>query len=269
MISEYLIKSEAVRKVSFTGSVPVGKLLAGLAAPSLTRCAPELGGHAPAIVCEDVEIDSACAALAGFKFRNAGQVCIAPSRFYVHDRHYQRFVYAFVMAARSQKIGDGLDPATTYGPMANSRRIEAMKRLTEDARSRGAKILTGGKRRGNQGHFWEPTVISDVPDDALIMTEEPFGPLAPISRFSDLDEAIAKGNALPYGLAAYAWAGNQNSIDRLADGLEAGGVAINTVTPMRAETPFGDMKDSGLGYEGGFEAIESYMHKKLVSTGLQ
>ncbi len=268
-ISEHLIRSEPVRKVSFTGSVPVGKLLASLAAPSLTRCTLELGGHAPAIVCEDADVDAACAALTGFKFRNAGQVCIAPSRFYVHDRHYQRFVDAFVMAARAHKIGDGLDPSTTYGPMANARRIEAMERFTEDARARGANILTGGKRYGNQGHFWEPTVMTEVADDALIMTEEPFGPLAPISRFSQLDDAIAKGNALPYGLAAYAWTGSQNTVERLAEGLEAGGVAINTVTPMRAETPFGGMKDSGIGYEGGIEAVESYMHKKLVSTGLQ
>lgn len=267
-ISEQLITAEAVRKVSFTGSVPVGKLLAGLAAPSLTRCTLELGGHAPAIICEDADVEAACAALTGFKFRNAGQVCIAPSRFYVHERHYQRVVDAFVMAAQAQKIGDGMDPETTFGPMANARRLEAMERFTEDAKARGAKVLTGGKRHGNRGHFWEPTVMTDVPDDSLVMTEEPFGPLAPISRFSNLEDAIAKGNALPYGLAAYAWTGNKNTTRHLAEGLEAGGVAINAVTPMRAETPFGGMKDSGIGYEGGMEAVESYMHKKLVSTGL-
>lgn len=267
-ISSYLIAADPVRKVSFTGSVPVGKLLAGLAAPGLKRCTLELGGHAPAIVCEDADIMAACTALTGFKFRNAGQVCIAPSRFYVHERHYDTFVNAFVAAANSQKIGDGMDPSTTFGPMANARRIEAMEQLTEDAKARGAKVLTGGKRHGNQGHFWEPTVLTDVPDDAKVMTEEPFGPIAPISKFSSLDEVIPKANGLPFGLAAYAFAGSSDTVDYLADQLEAGGVAINAVTPMRPDTPFGGMKDSGIGYEGGMEAIDSYMHKKLVSTGL-
>ncbi len=267
-ISSTLIAAEPVRKVSFTGSVPVGKLLAGLAAPGLKRCTLELGGHAPAIVCEDAYISAASAALTGFKFRNAGQVCIAPSRFYVHERHYDTFVNAFVTAANGQRIGDGMDPQTTFGPMANARRVEAMERFTDDARTRGAKLLTGGKRHGNQGHFFEPTVLTDVPDDALVMNEEPFGPIAPISRFSELEEVIPKANGLPFGLAAYAFAGAPATVDHLAGELEAGGVAINAVTPMRADTPFGGLKDSGLGYEGGMEAIDSYMHKKLVSTGL-
>ncbi len=267
-ISAYLIAAEAVRKVSFTGSVPVGKLLAGLAAPGLKRCTLELGGHAPAIICEDADITAASAAMTGFKFRNAGQVCIAPSRFYVHDRHYETFVNAFVNAANGQKIGDGMDPQTTFGPMANARRIEAMEQITEDAKARGAKVMAGGKRHGNQGHFWEPTVLTEVPDDAMVMTEEPFGPIAPIARFSNLDEVIPKANGLPFGLAAYAYAGSADTVNRLAEQLEAGGVAINAVTPMRPDTPFGGMKDSGIGYEGGMEAIESYMHKKLVSTGI-
>ena len=267
-VSSTLLAADPVRKVSFTGSVPVGKLLAGLAAPGLKRLTLELGGHAPAIVCEDADIDAASAALTGFKFRNAGQVCIAPSRFYVHERHYDAFVDSFVNAANSQTIGDGMDPATTFGPMANERRVEAMEELTEDARARGAKVLTGGKRHGNQGYFWEPTVLTDVPDDARVMNEEPFGPIAPIARFSDLDAVIPKANGLPFGLAAYAFAGSDETVSFLADQLEAGGVAINAVTPMRADTPFGGMKDSGIGYEGGMEAIESYMHKKLVSTGV-
>ncbi len=267
-VSSTLLAADPVRKVSFTGSVPVGKLLAGLAAPGLKRLTLELGGHAPAIVCEDADIEAATAALTGFKFRNAGQVCIAPSRFYVHERHYDAFVDAFVSAANSQTIGDGMDPATSFGPMANERRVEAMEQLTEDARAKGAKVLTGGKRHGNQGYFWEPTVLTDVPDDARVMNEEPFGPIAPIARFSELDEVIPKANGLPFGLAAYAFAGSSDTVSYLADHLEAGGVAINAVTPMRADTPFGGMKDSGIGYEGGMEAIESYMHKKLVSTGL-
>ncbi|MEM8646091.1 MAG: NAD-dependent succinate-semialdehyde dehydrogenase [Pseudomonadota bacterium] len=267
-VSSTLMAADPVRKVSFTGSVPVGKLLAGLAAPGLKRLTLELGGHAPAIVCEDADIAAASAALTGFKFRNAGQVCIAPSRFYVHERHYDAFVEAFVAAANSQTIGDGTDPATTFGPMANERRVEAMEQLTEDARAKGAKVLTGGKRHGNQGYFWEPTVLTDVPDEARVMNEEPFGPIAPIARFSDLDDVIPKANGLPFGLAAYAFAGSDDTVSYLADHLEAGGVAINAVTPMRADTPFGGMKDSGIGYEGGMEAIESYMHKKLVSTGV-
>ncbi|MEM8688229.1 MAG: NAD-dependent succinate-semialdehyde dehydrogenase [Pseudomonadota bacterium] len=267
-VSSTLLAADPVRKVSFTGSVPVGKLLAGLAAPGLKRLTLELGGHAPAIVCEDADINAATAALTGFKFRNAGQVCIAPSRFYVHERHYDTFVDAFVAAATDQTIGDGMDPATTFGPMANERRVEVMEQLTEDARAKGAAVLTGGKRHGNQGYFWEPTVLTDVPDDARVMTEEPFGPIAPIARFSNLEDVIPKANGLPFGLAAYAFAGSSETVSYLADQLEAGGVAINAVTPMRADTPFGGMKDSGIGYEGGMEAIESYMHKKLVSTGL-
>ena len=264
-ISKKFFASDIVRKVSFTGSVPVGKQLANLASSGLKRCTFELGGHSPAIVCEDSDLDIALSTLTSFKFRNSGQVCIAPSRFYVHRKHYDSFVNGFVESAQSQKLGDGFEEATTMGPMANARRIDAMENFIKNAVNSGAKLLTGGKRWGDVGYFWEPTILVDVPEESKIMKEEPFGPIAPIIPFDSLDEAITKSNSLPYGLAAYVFTQSEKNTGKLVESLEAGGIAINSAAPVPSDLPYGGFKDSGYGYEGGIEGVEAYLHKKLVS----
>ncbi len=264
-ISEKLFASTIVRKISFTGSVPVGKQLAGLASSGLKRCTFELGGHSPAIVCEDANLKNALSTLTAFKFRNSGQVCIAPSRFFVHRSHYNSFVNGFVDASHSQCLGNGLEEETTMGPMSNYRRIESMGNLVQDAVKCGAKLVTGGKRWGNVGFFWEPTVLVDVPDHSKIMQEEPFGPVAPIIPFDSLDEVIEKSNSLQYGLAAYVFTQSDNTRELLVNSLESGGIAFNSAAPVPSDLPYGGLKDSGYGYEGGIEGVEAYLHKKLVS----
>ena len=264
-ISEKLFASTIVRKISFTGSVPVGKQLAGLASYGLKRCTFELGGHSPAIVCEDANLENALSTLTAFKFRNSGQVCIAPSRFFVHRSHYNSFVNGFVDASHSQCLGNGLEEGTTMGPMSNYRRIESMGNLVQDAVKCGAKLVTGGKRWGNVGFFWEPTVLVDVPDHSKIMQEEPFGPVAPIIPFDSLDEVIEKSNSLQYGLASYVFTQSDNTRELLVNSLESGGIAFNSAAPVPSDLPYGGFKDSGYGYEGGIEGVEAYLHKKLVS----
>ena len=264
-ISEKLFASTIVRKISFTGSVPVGKQLAGLASSGLKRCTFELGGHSPAIVCEDANLENSLSTLTAFKFRNSGQVCIAPSRFFVHRSHYNSFVNGFVDASHSQCLGNGLEEETTMGPMSNYRRIESMSDLVQDAVKCGAKLVTGGKRWGNVGFFWEPTVLVDVPDHSKIMQEEPFGPVAPITPFDSLDEVIEKSNSLQYGLAAYVFTQSDNTRELLVNSLESGGIAFNSAAPVPSDLPYGGFKDSGYGYEGGIEGVEAYLHKKLVS----
>ena len=264
-ISEKLFASTIVRKISFTGSVPVGKQLAGLASSGLKRCTFELGGHSPAIVCEDANLENALSTLTAFKFRNSGQVCIAPSRFFVHRSHYNSFVNGFVDASHSQCLGNGLEEGTTMGPMSNYRRIESMGNLVQDAVKCGAKLVTGGKRWGNVGFFWEPTVLVDVPEHSKIMQEEPFGPVAPIIPFDSLDEVIEKSNSLQYGLAAYVFTQSDNTRELLVNSLESGGIAFNSAAPVPSDLPYGGLKDSGYGYEGGIEGVEAYLHKKLVS----
>ena len=264
-ISEKLFASTIVRKISFTGSVPVGKQLAGLASSGLKRCTFELGGHSPAIVCEDANLENSLSTLTAFKFRNSGQVCIAPSRFFVHRSHYNSFVNGFVDASHSQCLGNGLEEETTMGPMSNYRRIESMGNLVQDAVKCGAKLVTGGKRWGNVGFFWEPTVLVDVPDHSKIMQEEPFGPVAPITPFDSLDEVIEKSNSLQYGLAAYVFTQSDNTRELLVNSLESGGIAFNSAAPVPSDLPYGGLKDSGYGYEGGIEGVEAYLHKKLVS----
>ncbi len=264
-ISEKLFASTIVRKISFTGSVPVGKQLAGLASSGLKRCTFELGGHSPAIVCEDANLENSLSTLTAFKFRNSGQVCIAPSRFFVHRSHYNSFVNGFVDASHSQCLGNGLEEETTMGPMSNYRRIESMGDLVQDAVKCGAKLGTGGKRLGNVGFFWEPTVLVDVPDHSKIMQEEPFGPVAPIIPFDSLDEVIEKSNSLQYGLAAYVFTQSDNTRELLVNSLESGGIAFNSAAPVPSDLPYGGLKDSGYGYEGGIEGLEAYLHKKLVS----
>jgi succinate-semialdehyde dehydrogenase/glutarate-semialdehyde dehydrogenase len=264
-ISEYLIPHPIIRKISFTGSIPVGKHLAMLAGQHMKRATMELGGHAPAIVFADADVDIAAKLLAANKFRNAGQVCIAPTRFLVHDEVYEKFVDKFVGAAKTLKVGDGLDKDTRMGPLANSRRLEAMEMFVADAVAKGAKIRTGGKRIGNKGNFFEPTVLTDVPLEARIMNEEPFGPVAPIAPFNDFNSVVAEANRLPYGLAAYAYTRSAKTATAIGAAIESGMVSINHHGLALPEVPFGGVKDSGYGSEGGSEAIEAYLNTKFIT----
>jgi succinate-semialdehyde dehydrogenase / glutarate-semialdehyde dehydrogenase len=264
-VSEYLIPQPAVRLVTFTGSIPVGKHLSELAGRHMKPVIMELGGHAPVIVCDDVDpVGTAATSVMG-KSRNAGQVCVSPTRFFVADSIYDRFTAAFTEKAAALKIGNGLDPANQMGPLANERRLAAMEMFVADAREKGARITTGGSRVGNQGYFFPLTVIADAPDDARAMREEPFGPLALISRVRNLDEAIEKANALPYGLAGYAFTHSARNADQLAERVEVGNLSINHLTASSAETPFGGVKDSGIGREGGVEGLQCYTVVKNVS----
>jgi len=264
-ISEYLIPHPVIRKITFTGSTPVGKHLSMLAGAHMKRITMELGGHSPAIVCEDADIDRAVALLSAAKFRNAGQVCTSPTRFLVHESAYERFVAGFVQVAKGLKVGDGMDKDTQMGPLANNRRVQAMEMFVSDAVSKGAKIQAGGKRIGNKGNFFEPTVLTEVPLDARIMNEEPFGPVVPILPFRDLDAALVEANRLPYGLAAYAYTRSSNTIATLSAGFESGMVSVNHHGLALPEAPFGGVKDSGYGSEGGIEAMEAYLNAKFVT----
>lgn len=266
-VSQHVLDSPVVRKLTFTGSVPVGKQLARLAANRLQRVTLELGGHAPTIICADADIDAAVTQAAAFKFRNAGQVCIAPSRFYVHRSHYQEVLQRFAAYANSLHIGNGMSDDVDMGPMANPRRITAMQGFVENALDTGAQLITGGKALDGPGYFFTPTVLADVSDDAKIMQQEPFGPIAPFQPFDNLEEVLSRANALPYGLAAYAFCGCEQTAHYLATSLQAGSVGINTMVPAQAETPMGGVKESGYGYEGGEEGLEAFYHRKLVTHG--
>ncbi len=264
-ISEYLIPQPSVRLVTFTGSIPVGKHLAAMAGRYMKPAIMELGGHAPVIVCDDADPESAGATSALGKSRNSGQVCISPTRFFVQEAIYHRFTTAFGERARQIRIGDGLDPETQMGPLANDRRLAAMETLIADATAKGARIVAGGGRIGNRGYFHELTVLADVPDDARAMREEPFGPLALLAPVSSVDEAIEKANSLPFGLAAYAFTRSARIVDQLAERVEVGNLSINHLTASFAETPFGGVKDSGYGREGGTEGLECYTVARHVS----
>jgi len=265
MISSYLIRSPIVRLVTFTGSVNVGKRLASMAAAEMKPSVMELGGHAPVIVCEDADIDDAAAKLAFVKYRNAGQACLCPSRFWVADAVYDRFVELFATYARRLKVGPAFEPDTRMGPLANCRRLEAVRSLVDDAVAHGATIHTGGKRIGSEGCFFEPTVLGDVPYTARIHREEPFGPVAVINRFSDLEAVLRQANALPLGLAAYVFTRSSKIADWLADRLQCGTVGINHMTVSTSGVPFGGVKDSGFGREGGIEGVAGYTVIKTVS----
>jgi succinate-semialdehyde dehydrogenase/glutarate-semialdehyde dehydrogenase len=264
-ISEYLIPHPVIRKISFTGSTAVGKHLAMLAGQHMKRVTMELGGHAPAIVFDDADVDVAVKVLSANKFRNAGQVCVSPTRFLVHEKVYGPFVDKFVAAAKKLKVGDGLEKETRMGPLANARRVEAMEAFVADATAKGAKVETGGKRIGNKGFFFEPTVLTEVPGDARIMNEEPFGPIAPIAPFKDYDAVVAEANRLPYGLAAYAYTRSAKTAAAIGAAIESGMVSINHHGLALPETPFGGVKDSGYGSEGGSEAIEAYLNTKFIT----
>ncbi|MDR3509457.1 MAG: NAD-dependent succinate-semialdehyde dehydrogenase, partial [Caulobacteraceae bacterium] len=258
-ISEYLIASPVIRKVSFTGSVPVGKLLATQAAARMKPCTMELGGHGPVLVFDDVDPAATGKLAAAGKFRNAGQVCISPTRFMVHQSLYEPFVQSFVAAAEALKVGDGLDAATEMGPLVSRRRLEAVEAIVSEAVADGARLRTGGERIGNTGYFYRPTVLTDVPDTARVLNEEPFGPIAVISSFTDRAEAMARANGLPYGLAAYAFTRSQDNAEFVARNFESGMVGINTFAIAGAETPFGGIKESGYGREGGIEGLDAYL----------
>src|SRR3954468_1782796 len=251
VISEHLIASDVVRKISFTGSIPVGKHLAGLAAKGMKRATMELGGHSPVVVFGDADPDKTADTIAAFKYRNAGQVCISPTRFYVQEPVYDRFLKRFTDNAKAIKLGDGMEKDTTMGPLANPRRLDAMDSFVQDAKIRGGKVQTGGSRSGNQGFFFEPTVITDVPDDSKIMTEEPFGPVAPIVTFKTFDEVVQRANSLEFGLAAYTFTSSPKTATAIGDALQSGMVGVNSVAISTPETPFGGIKDSGYGSEGG------------------
>ncbi|HEX5455216.1 MAG TPA: NAD-dependent succinate-semialdehyde dehydrogenase [Stellaceae bacterium] len=264
-ISEYLIPHPVIRKVSFTGSTAVGKQLAALAGAHMKRVTMELGGHAPSIVFDDADVDLAGKLLAANKLRNAGQVCIAPTRFLVQEKVYDTFVDKLTAYAKGIKVGDGLDKDTRMGPMANPRRIAAMETFIADAVQHGANLKTGGHRIGNKGNFFEPTVLTDVPKDARVMNEEPFGPLAVVAPFSSFDEVVTEANRLPYGLAAYAFTRSAKTAAAIADAVETGMISINHHGLALPEVPFGGVKDSGYGSEGGSEAIEAYLNTKFIS----
>jgi succinate-semialdehyde dehydrogenase/glutarate-semialdehyde dehydrogenase len=266
-VSEHLLASDIVRKVSFTGSVPVGKHLAGLAAKGMKRATMELGGHSPVVVFGDADPEKVADTIAAFKYRNAGQVCISPTRFYVQEPIYNRFLKRFTEFANAIKLGDGLEDGVTMGPLANARRLDAMEAIVNDSKSRGATIVTGGKRRGNQGYFYEPTVVTDIADDSKLMTEEPFGPIAPVVPFKSFDEVVARANALKFGLAAYAFTSSTQTANAIGDALESGMVGVNSVAISTPETPFGGVKDSGYGHEGGIEGLEAYAVRKFISQG--
>ncbi|MCD9028726.1 NAD-dependent succinate-semialdehyde dehydrogenase [Luteimonas sp. BDR2-5] len=263
-ISQTLVASARIRKLSFTGSTAVGRQLGALAGGAIKRMTLELGGHAPVLVFADADIDAAVDQLVAFKYRNAGQVCIAPTRFYVQRQVHDRFVARFAAAAAALAVGDGRRPGVQMGPLANPRRIEAMRTLVDDAVAAGAERVCGGRIDG-PGNFWAPTVLADVPDAARIMREEPFGPVAVTAPFDSVDEAIARANQLPFGLAAYAWTGSIRTAHRLSEEVESGMLAINNTAITFAETPFGGVKDSGYGSEGGSEGLEGYLDTKLVS----
>ncbi|MFC0388878.1 NAD-dependent succinate-semialdehyde dehydrogenase [Muricoccus vinaceus] len=268
-ISAYLIPHPVIRKITFTGSTPVGKMLAGLAGQHMKRATMELGGHAPAIVFNDADVQKAAKTLAAAKFRNAGQVCVSPTRFLIQERSFDEFLETFTAAAKAIKVGPGTEAGVAMGPLANERRIPAIEALVQDAVGRGAKLQAGGKRIGNKGYFYEPTVISDLPRDARAMNEEPFGPLALVNRFSDLDEVVEEANRLPFGLASYAFTGSAGTAQALGARVETGMMTINHLGLALPEVPFGGVKDSGYGSEGGSEAIEPYLVTKFVTqTGI-
>jgi succinate-semialdehyde dehydrogenase/glutarate-semialdehyde dehydrogenase len=264
-ISAYLIAHPVIRKVTFTGSTPVGKELAALAGRHMKRVTMELGGHAPVIVADDADVALAVKAAGGAKFRNAGQVCISPTRFLVHRSLKDEFARALVKHAEGLKLGDGLAEGTTLGPLANTRRLSAMAKVVDDARAKGATVATGGERVGKAGNFFAPTVLVDAPLESDVFNNEPFGPVAAIRPFDTLDEAIAEANRLPFGLAGYAFTRSIKNAHQLAQRLELGMLWINQPATPSAEMPFGGVKDSGYGSEGGPEAMEAYLVTKAVS----
>ncbi len=268
-ISEYLIPHPIIRKISFTGSTKIGKDLAALAGQHMKRVTMELGGHAPVIVFDDADVESAAKIMVAAKYRNAGQVCISPTRFLVQECVYDKFVKQFVEGAKTIKVGNGLDADSRMGALANDRRVSAIEGMVQDAVGQGAKLAAGGSRIGNKGYFFEPTVVTDVPKSARAMNEEPFAPLALISPFSKFDDAAEEANRLPFGLASYAFTKSAKTATAIGAAVEAGMMSINSFALALPEVPFGGVKDSGYGSEGGTEALEAYLNTKFITqTGI-
>lgn len=264
-ISKHLLASKVIRKVTFTGSVRVGVELTKLAASTMKRVTMELGGHGPVIVAADADVDRAVNEMVAFKYRQTGQICAAPSRFFVHDSVYDEFAAKFARRAESVVVGDGLAETTTMGPLANERRLDAMTSFVADAEKRGGTVLTGGARIGTNGYLFAPTVITEAQDDFDVMTTEVFGPIAPLARFTDLEDAIERANSSDLGLTAFVFTENERTARMLSNRVEAGLVAVNTGGTSLPETPFGGIKQSGYGHEGGSEGLEAYMTKKLIN----
>jgi succinate-semialdehyde dehydrogenase/glutarate-semialdehyde dehydrogenase len=264
-VSTHLLASPIIRKVSFTGSTRVGKQLMKLAADGMKRTTMELGGHAPVIVFDDVDVDNVLDLSAASKFRNSGQVCVSPTRYYVHEKIYKQFVAGFAARASSWPVGDGLVEKNKMGPLAHSLRLNAMEDLLGDAKKHGAHFEAGGSRIPGPGYFWEPTVLSDVPNEARIMNDEPFGPIAIINPFSNFDDVIKQANRLPYGLAAYAFTRSNRTVNLLGEQLEAGLVGINSYLISVRDSPFGGVKESGHGSEEGMEGLDACLVTKFVT----
>ncbi|MGY3632073.1 NAD-dependent succinate-semialdehyde dehydrogenase [Bradyrhizobium sp. Lot33] len=264
-ISAKLIGSPIIRGITFTGSTSVGKQLASLAVQGMKRMTLELGGHAPVVIFEDVDPEAVALSAVTAKYRNAGQVCTSPTRFYVHRAIHDRFVARFAELARAIKVGNGLDPATRMGPLANARRLEAMDRFLDDARSRQIAVPVGGKRIGGKGCFYSPTLIANVDEDCLVSNVEPFGPIAATTAFDTAEDAIRLCNRLPFGLASYVMTNGMRNAGAMIDGIEAGNVIVNHWQASLPETPFGGYKDSGVGSEGGVEGLQAFQNIKYVS----
>jgi succinate-semialdehyde dehydrogenase/glutarate-semialdehyde dehydrogenase len=264
-VSDYLIRSPISRKVSFTGSVPIGKQLAALAGAHMKRVTMELGGHSPVLVFDDADIERAATMLAKFKIRNAGQVCVSPTRFYVQSKAYDKFLAKFVDVLKNIKVGNGMEEGVEMGPLAHERRVPAISKFVEDARQRGASVVLGGDPMGGKGFFFPPTVITGLKDDSMLMTQEPFGPIAPVVPFTDEDEVIRRANSLPFGLSSYVFTNSLQTATKVSNALEAGMVNINHFGSALPETPFGGIKDSGIGSEGGLETFDGYLVTKFVT----
>jgi len=264
-ISSYLIPNDIIRLVAFTGSTTIGRHLTTMASDHMTPVLMELGGHAPVIVCEDTDVKAAAVSGSSRKMRNAGQVCTSPTRFFVHDQIFDEFLQHFTDRAAATVVGNGMKPGVEMGPLANDRRITALSEFVDDARTKGADLMTGGSRINAKGYFFEPTVLANVPDNARVMQEEPFGPLAIVNPVGSLDEAIERANSVPYGLAAYAFTNRSDYANQMVERVEAGNLSINTLEASLPETPFGGVKSSGYGREGGTEGLHHYMVVKSVS----
>lgn len=264
-VSSHLIASPVIRKVTFTGSVPIGKLLSARAAEGVKPITLELGGHGPVLVFEDADVKKAAVEGVANRFRGTGQVCISSTRFLIQRGAYQTFVDHFVAATGALKIGNGLHPHTQVGPLANPRQLAKMEELVADAVEKGARVLVGGEALSGEGFFFQPTVLADVPMDARVMHEEPFGPIALLMPFDELADGLKEANRLPYGLSAYAFTSSARTAIDVADGLEAGMIGINQYRIVATELPFGGMKESGHGSEGGVEGIEHYLTHKFIS----
>ena len=263
-ISRHLLESDEIRKITFTGSTSIGRQLAADAALRLKPATLELGGHAPVLVFDDADVEEVAKSAVAAKFRNSGQICTSPTRFYIQDVVYEQFVNRFVDIARNWRVGNGLDDTTQMGPCANSRRIDAMRELVENAVRLGGTVLAGGSRLLRSGYFFEPTVLEDVPDAAAVMNEEPFGPLAVMRRFADFDEAVRLANATPFGLASYVFTKSLNRATEVSDRIRAGNVMLNNWTASTPETPFGGVLDSGQGSEGGIEGLQAFLVTKFI-----